>query len=171
METDPQVVARLAGEREEENWRFRTWIKSLPAARYRWINALAEELGRRAETQMDCRTCGACCRDNVVPVDDAEAERLAERIALPILQFRKQYLTTTDEDEGLPAMDAHPCAFLHGNECSVYEARPQVCRGYPYIGGDIASRMIGIIERAGVCPIVFEMLEQLKKRTGFRRYQ
>jgi hypothetical protein len=31
--------------------------------------------------------------------------------------------------------------------------------------------MVGIIERAEVCPIVFEMLEELKERLGFHRYR
>lgn len=53
----------------------------------------------------------------------------------------------------------------------MYEDRPEVCRGYPYVGGDVPSRMVGIIERAGTCPVVFEMLERLKDMLGFRRYR
>ena len=34
----------------------------------------------------------------------------------------------------------------------------------------IQSRMIGILERAGTCPIVFEMLEQMKTHVGFRNF-
>ena len=47
-----------------------------------------------------------------------------------------------------PAIEAHPCPCLEGNACPVYEDRPKVCRGYPYVGGDVPLRMIGIIERA-----------------------
>ncbi len=30
--------------------------------------------------------------------------------------------------------------------------------------------MAGIIERAGTCPIIFDMLERLKEAVGFRRF-
>jgi len=81
--------------------------------------------------------------------------------------FRRRYMTTNDDRE--PAIDATPCPFLDGKMCSVYEDRPDACRGYPYVGGNISSRMIGIIERAETCPIIFAMLEELKDELGFRR--
>lgn len=168
MITDPREVARLASEREDENWRFRTFLKgvsSIPDAR---LDAMAEEFGRRAEARMDCTTCGACCRDNVVPLTDDEAERLASRVRLPVLSFHEHY--TTRGDDGDTVIDAKPCPFLEGNLCSVHEDRPEPCRGYPYIGGNVRSRLIAIIERAGTCPIVFEMIEQLKRRLRFDRY-
>jgi hypothetical protein len=35
MEKDPQIVARLAAEREDENWRFRSFLKRLSLRRER----------------------------------------------------------------------------------------------------------------------------------------
>ena len=168
MEKNPETVAWLAAQKEDENWRFRSFLKMLPPRRRARADALATQLGRDAEAQMDCTTCGACCRANHVPVTDVEIERLAGRVQLPVLSFHERYLDT--DDDGEPAIDANPCPFLEGTRCSVYEDRPEPCRAYPYIGGDVAARMIGIIERAGTCPIVFEMVEQLKRRLVFRRY-
>ena len=165
METDPARVSELAREKTDENWRFRSFMKMLPRRRQQQINRAAEELGLKAQAQMDCRTCGACCRENWIPIDDQEALRLASRLSLPVLEFKQAYLVTDPDQE--TGIDARPCPFLAGTECRVYSDRPEVCRGYPYIGGDIASRMVGIIERAEVCPIVFEMLEQLKRHLRF----
>ncbi len=166
METDPQVVALQAAAQEDENWRFRTFVKTLLRMPEGRLDALAERLGREAEARMDCTSCGACCRANHVPVSDKEVARLAERIHLDVAAFGERYLDRDDDDH--QALDANPCPFLAERICSVYEDRPEACRGYPYIGGNIRSRMIGIIERAS-CPIVFEMLEQLKRHLGFRR--
>lgn len=168
MEKDPQVVARLAREREDENWRFRSFLKQLAPRRSAQVNATAERLGRAAEAQMDCRTCGACCRSCRAPLEADEADRLANLLELPVAAFRERHIEV--ETDGELMMHA-PCVFLNGTICSIYEHRPQSCRGYPYIGGDISTRMMGIIERAETCPIVFEMLEGLKREMHFRAWR
>ncbi|HPD28997.1 MAG TPA: YkgJ family cysteine cluster protein [Phycisphaerae bacterium] len=169
MEKDPQQVARLAEKRRDENWRFRSFLKMLSRRRQREVNRIAEQYGLEAESRIDCRECGACCRDNAIPVSEEEIERLAGRLGLSPDEVRAKYISH-DEAEG-DHIDARPCPFLNGNLCSVYDSRPEGCRGYPYIGGDIATRTIGIIERAGTCPIIFDMLERLKDAVGFRRYR
>ncbi len=160
MEKDPQIVARLAAERQEENWRFRTFLKQLTPVGLARVDRLAEEFGRAAEAEIECTSCGVCCWENWVPVSAEEEARLAGRLGISPDEFRGRYVGT--DDNGEPAIDAGPCPFLDGKRCSVYEDRPEACRGYPYVGGNVSSRMVGIIERAGTCPIIFEMLERLK---------
>ena len=167
MEKDADVVARLGGQRREENWRFRTFLKASRVRSAR-VDRLSAELAREAEAAIDCRDCGACCRENCIPVHDEEVDRLARRAGWAVDAFRDRYMTT--DDDGEPALDARPCPFLDANTCTVYADRPEACRGYPYVGGSVASDMVGIIERAEVCPIVFAMLEGLKDRLGFRRW-
>ena len=169
MEKDPQRVAQLARKRLDENWRFRSFLKMLNLRRQRQIDRVAEELGHEAEAQIDCRECAACCRDNAVPVNEEEIVRLAQYLNVSPSDVREKWITH-DEAEG-DHIDARPCPFLTGNLCSVYDGRPDGCRGYPYIGGEIATRMTSIIERAGTCPIVYDMLERLKDTVGFRRYR
>lgn len=166
MEKDPIAVAQMAARKADENWSFRTFLKHLPAGRAARLDALAEKFGREAESQMDCRTCGACCRVNHVPLSEAEAERLAGLSGSRLEEFREAQIEP--DDDGEPALRC-PCVFLHGALCSIYPHRPEACRGYPYVGGELAPRMIGIIERAGTCPIMYEMLERLKDVSGFRR--
>lgn len=165
MEKGPAKVARLAEGERDANWRFRAYTKMVPLAKAARIDRLAERLGREAEAQMDCASCAACCRNNWVPVNDEEAARLARCLGLSVQEFQQEYLTTHELEWGI---DAKPCPFLDDKLCTVYEDRPDCCRGYPYVGGQIAPRMWGIIERAEVCPIIYEMLEQLKQRLNFR---
>jgi hypothetical protein len=169
MEKDPLIVSRLAFEKEDENWQFRTFLKMGRGGSRGRINSLAEQFGRQAEAQMECTACGACCRDICVPLSSEEQIILAKRAGLAPAEFAERHMTTSDHAE--PAIQAKPCHFLDGTRCSVYEDRPNACRGYPYIGGDIATRMIGILERVGTCPIMFEMVEQLKTALRFRRFR
>ena len=163
MEKDPQVIAGMAAERRDEHWRLRSRLRVLPAGRVARLNARARELGEAAEAQIDCRTCASCCRDNWIPVDGGDIARIAACLGVSEAEVRERY---TRHDEGEDGIDARPCAFLKGNLCSIYEARPDACRGYPYVGADIRTSMIGVIERAGTCPIVFEMLERLRREVG-----
>jgi len=167
MIKDPNSVAELAREKHEENWRFRTFLKMVSPQVGRRVDQLAGEFGRAAEAEMDCTACGACCRDNCIQLSSEEQARLAGHLHIPVELFAAQYVSP-DED-GEPSLDARPCPFLDDKRCSVYQDRPEACRGYPYLGGNVSSRMVGIIERAAVCPIVFDMLENLKEAVGFRR--
>lgn len=166
MITDPEVVKREAARLDEEQWRFRQYVKQL----CRWsdarLNRTAAEFGRQAVAMIDCRQCAACCRKCTVPITDEDEERLARRLSLPVLQMREVAGVIQNEDRR--SLDA-PCRLLNGRDCSVYDDRPAACRGYPYIDGPVRSRMWGIIDRASVCPIVFEQVERLKDATGFRR--
>ena len=64
------------------------------------------------------------------------------------------------------------CVFLSGNDCTVYEARPDTCQRFPHLvrgAGSIASRMWQFIDRACYCPIVYNSLEAFKAELGFKR--
>lgn len=167
METDPVVVARLAAEREDENWRFRTFVKSYCRLSDSRLNRLARELGEAAAAKINCLDCGACCRQIVVPLTDDEIDTMAAARGVSPKAFRPAFVRRVAEEE--QALDAYPCPLQEGNACTVYDSRPEPCRGYPYLGAPFRAHSIAILERAATCPIVFEMLEQLKRRLGFRR--
>ncbi len=166
MIKNPNKIAELGRERLEENWRLRAFLKAFPGHTSK-INRLAEKFGREAEAEMDCRVCAACCRENCIPLSEEEIERLAGHMKMNPAEFQDQYMTT--DPDGEPALQATPCPFLHENLCSIYEDRPEACRGYPYIDGNLVEGMVGVIERAETCPIVFEMLERLKVHLKFHQ--
>ena len=63
-----------------------------------------------------------------------------------------------------------PCPFLKDNLCSIYEDRPAECSGYPYLyKPDFVVRTLAMVERTFTCPIVYEVMEELKKSLDFPR--
>ena len=92
-----------------------------------------------------CRLCGNCCRNlrgNLMP-EQIDAYRLArflrERGEVEYMEDFYTRYTYPDMLEGffsvflINTVDPDDsCVFLKDGRCSVYEARPRVCRLYPY---------------------------------------
>ena len=92
-----------------------------------------------------CRLCGSCCRDlrgNLMP-EQLDAYRLArflrERGEVEFMEDFYTKYTYPDMLEGFfpiflmnIAGPDDSCVFLENGRCSVYEARPRVCRLYPF---------------------------------------
>jgi Fe-S-cluster containining protein len=166
MVTDPDIVATRSRALEDENWRFHRFLMHANSISSGRLNGTAARLGEEAAACIDCRACAACCRNSMIPVSDEEIAELADATGETVHRFREKHVRAVDGEP--QAIDATPCPFLDGNLCSVYEHRPAACRDYPYVGGDVRTHAIGIIERAGICPIIFEAWERLKDETGFR---
>ena len=92
----------------------------------------------------DCLACGACClhAGGVLLLDD-DVARLAAHFELSGDDVRMRY-TSDGEHLRTKGRDDPACVFLDGKRCTVYEARPQVCRDYP-VGGAACLRERGRI--------------------------
>jgi Fe-S-cluster containining protein len=172
--TDPGEVKRLAEEREDENWDFRNWIKRDFGFDDERLMPVVRQLADEITAQIDCTQCANCCRKTVTSLDDGDVERLAAALGMSVAEVQGTYLEH-DQDYGgrwqLPA----PCPLLEGNLCRVYEARPTACREYPHLHDDFREASISRINNTFLCPIVFNLVEELKpalrwpRRSRWRR--
>jgi Fe-S-cluster containining protein len=96
---------------------------------------------------------------------------LARRLGIEHQQFIDAYLEQSEAgDENPWQTRTTPCPFLKDNRCSVYEDRPADCSGYPYLyEPNFACRTMAMIDRTFTCPIVYEVMEELKRSVGFSR--
>src|SRR5215472_16336411 len=163
-------IRTLAREKEDENWRFREFLKRKCDLRSEEIDRRVFETSRRVWAGIECTSCANCCRQVRPSVSEEEVDRLARRLGMQRQQFIESYLEATEACSEKPWQTCTlPCPFLKDNRCSVYEDRPADCSGYPYLHApEFVSRTIGMIERTGTCPIVFQVMEDLKKSLGFR---
>jgi len=78
-------------------------------------------------SKFKCDRCGECCKIRVY-VKSEDILRLAKRLRIKSGTFAYKYIQTKGRFKFLK----DPCLFLTNNECSVYNARPDVCRLYPF---------------------------------------
>jgi Fe-S-cluster containining protein len=94
--------------------------------------------------------------------------RPAGALAITPQQFIDSYLERSEPYSNNPwTTRTTPCPFLKENRCSVYDERPADCSGYPYLyEPEFVFRTMGMIGRTFTCPIVYEVMEELKKIFG-----
>ncbi|MCX6380761.1 MAG: YkgJ family cysteine cluster protein [Armatimonadetes bacterium] len=167
---DIKVIQRTANQNENEDFRFRTFLK-MSDRESSEIDRVVHKTTERVWSQIDCKTCANCCKVLTINLEEADIERLALGLEMSIGDFTQRYVAETKDFEGtFKHLASKPCPFLKDNLCTVYEHRPDVCRGYPYLHKDeFRSRTLAMIQRVEECPIVFNVWESLKEQFRFRR--
>lgn len=161
----PQDIHAAAAEREEENLRFRTFLK---------INADPDkldrqflELHRELFAKYDSCQCGNCCREYNTSLSEEEALGISAYLGVNPQNFLDNCLIRNQDGLELSA----PCQFLDmDGKCQIQDCKPEECRGFPYTGrpNRLAS-LYSVLSAAEVCPVAFEVLERLKDIYHFRR--
>ena len=164
---DPERVRHLAAEKRDENESLRRFLKwggpSPPL-----VDRLFRRLLVEVSAEIDCTQCANCCRHMSPVLRPRDIERLARRLQVPNPQFRASHLRA--EADGF-VFARTPCPLLDGNRCSCHRDRPKDCRSYPHLQKKhMTTRLLGVIDNASVCPIVFSVLGRLKAEFLERGY-
>lgn len=161
--TNLAVLAVEAEEKEEENQLFRGFLRSNDSEK---IDKIVHRLNDEISPRVDCTACGNCCRSLIIHTTEDEHVRLAKRMDMPLETWKGKYVETSHG--GDTVMNTIPCHFLSGNICSVYEDRFHECREFPHLHRDhFVDRLFSTIMHYGTCPIIYNVVEQLKTETGF----
>ena len=166
----PSKIHALAEKYANENIAFRSFLKE--HADSDKLDAQFLKLHNELFAGYDCCKCNNCCRAYAVVLDDNDVEAISQHLGQPKDDFISENLEISDFDESCYKINQQSCAFLCADgKCSVYEVRPSECKGFPFTDHpDRLESMFGVISFAEECPIVFEILERLKKIYGFRYY-
>ncbi len=160
LQTDPKMVAKIAKECEDANWRFRSFLKGINLE-VKELDAIVHAHLEDAANQIDCCACGNCCREILPTLTDDDINRLAAGLCISPEEIVTQYLTR--DDEGDLTFNQMPCPFLLENRCRVYEHRPETCRSYPHLQkNEFAFRVAQAVNNCSICPIVFNVFARLK---------
>ncbi len=167
MITDLVQIKRLGEKKREENGRFRVHLKT-----HAYNERRFRHIGEEIEDQIDCTVCANCCRVATVELSDRDVDRLAKSLRLSRQKFLAEYTVVNDQEENYRDLRRSEtgCVFLSGNDCTVYDDRPDICRHFPHVvrgEGRTHTRMWQFIDRACYCPIVYNTLEAYKEEAGF----
>ena len=164
--TDLVDIEQTSKANEQENLDFRAYVRAdLELSDYR-LNAVVQQATQEVWARIDCRTCANCCKTRHPVFSRAEVQRIADYLGMTPAELRARYLETDQEAAKYTTREL-PCPFLQGNLCSIYDVRPSVCAGYPHLHRNFRNRLWQTIDNAETCPIVFNVLERLKRRLGF----
>lgn len=165
LQTSLNIIQQLATEKEEENRQFVFFLKQQD------MNTTDEQvhaLNKLIEPQIDCTACGNCCKSLMINVTEEEADRVAAKLQLDRKNFDEQYLEKGGY--GLMVINTIPCHFLADNKCMVYEDRFAGCREFPALHlPHFTKRLFTVMMHYNRCPIIFNVVEELKEQTGFIR--
>lgn len=158
-------IRREAQKNAGTNETFRDYLKTQLPLSNKELDGIVHTLTDEVWGQIDCLSCGNCCRSLEIVVGEKDIARLARRLGTTPKAFTETYVGVAEDGTGhLKA--SPPCPFLgEGNACTVYEDRPQACRDFPYLRDhNFRSRSLIMVESCATCPIVFNVWERLKTR-------
>jgi len=165
--TDLPVIAKRSEAVDDDNWRFRRFLKGCDSERLdRTVHRITDDVW----SQIDCTKCANCCKVLETVVTEEDCARLAKRLGMTAEEFEREYVREELSDDGERMLKSMPCVFLgDDNRCTVYEDRPECCRDYPFLyKDDFTFRTVGMISRLDNCPIVFNVWELLKLHFRWR---
>jgi hypothetical protein len=118
--------------------------------------------------QIDCTQCGACCKQLMVNITASDADRMSAHLKMTGPQFKSTYVE--EGSSGMMIMNTIPCHFLADNKCTAYEARFTECREFPDLHRpNFKSRLFATLIHYAMCPIIYNVVEELKEETGFEK--
>ena len=166
--TSIPLLQKHAARLEDENWAFRSYIKSRLKMDDEELDEVVRARTEEVWSQISCIGCFNCCIALQPTVDSEDCERLAKRFGLSAKAFRQHYVTK--DQFGDEMLNSMPCPFHSENGCTVYEDRPRACADYPYLySKGFRQRLMGVIQNTAVCPVVFNTVEKLKEDLRFRK--
>jgi Fe-S-cluster containining protein len=161
---DLALIEKYSRQNEYKNWRFRSYLKMLDGNK---IDRLIIPIYKDVIKNIDCLACGNCCRALLPVVKNEDIKKLESEFSITKTEVCEKYLMKDEENEF--RLKGKPCIFLEANSCQIYRNRPKDCVSFPHIHKKgFTTRLIGMIENASICPIVFNVYEELKTAMRFR---
>lgn len=163
MLTTPDQIAPFLKDKSIENIFFKKFLRDVPSVK---VDEKIHRLQQEVSAQIDCLKCANCCKKLEPGLEASEIEILANMRQLPVEDFKEQFVAYDGEALYL---QTKPCMFLNDCSCSIYDQRPAACAGYPHLDQSDMKYRRSFWENYTVCPIVFNVMEELKAELGFKK--
>src|SRR6266498_5620341 len=102
MAFDLVQIRGMAEQKEDENIRFRQFLKTRCILERDKLDLLVFETTRRVWAEIDCTTCANCCRQVQPTFSEEEVDRLARRLGIARQQVIETYLEPSEACDDNP---------------------------------------------------------------------
>lgn len=159
-------LEQKALEKEEENYKFRSYLKNHADAKK--LDRQFKMLHEKYFKEIDCRNCRNCCKKLGVSPQEYELDKICKCYNFDKEDIKNNLL---EEEYGEYVNKTNPCPFLDkDNECKINKCLPTSCKDYPYTNKeDRLFSLITVVNNSQICPVVYEILEDLKEIYHFKR--
>ncbi|MDQ7024484.1 MAG: YkgJ family cysteine cluster protein [Anaerolineae bacterium] len=159
---DLETVAHLAEQRKDEFDVLRYQLQYDDDLSDEKIDVLVDSIAAPIVAAIDCTQCANCCRGLSVQLGDDDIVNLATATEKSVESIKTDFVdaeTYSDDPDIIGTFKHKPCTFLSGKRCSVYAQRPEACRLYPQFTPDFRWMLNWMLEGAGKCPIIYNVLD------------
>jgi Fe-S-cluster containining protein len=127
------------------------------------LDEVTEKFHNEAFEQIDCMSCGNCCKTTSPIFYQKDIDRLSKHFKMKPGTFVEKYLHIDSDQDYV--LNTAPCAFLNpDNSCSVYDIRPLACQTYPHTNRKKFFQLLRLsFNNTLICPAVQKVFEGLKK--------
>lgn len=151
---------------EEENNNFHLFLKQQDGEK---IDNLVHALNKQVSSVTDCTSCGNCCRSLMINIEPGEPEVLSVHLNIPLPELQEKFIEVSQQ--GKMIVNSIPCHFLANNICTIYPHRFNECREFPHLHKPgFVLRFPGTIMHYFRCPIIFNVIEELKKALNYEAF-
>ena len=162
--TDKDFIKQQAELKEDENDSFRIYLKGLNSD---LLDEKVHKINNFVTPLIDCTACGACCRQLMINVTPLENIEVAAHLNISPQQFKDNYLE--ESMQGKLIINSIPCHFLADSKCTIYQNRFTECRAFPHLHeSNFKGRLFGTLVHYAMCPIIYNVEEELKLEVGFK---
>ena len=163
IETNLEEIAIKSIARAQENIDF---VEHLQQLNIDELDDTVYELDSLISPQIDCTLCGNCCKTLMINVEAPEADIAARHLGISRVVFDEAYIEKSMGGKML--VNKIPCHFLQDNKCTIYLSRFAGCKEFPALHlPRIKNRLFTIFMHYGRCPIIYNVMEELKKQVRF----
>lgn len=166
----PENVQGEAAKKEDENMKFRTFLKC--HAEEQELDRQFLKLHEELFAGYDCNSCRNCCKLYYGSIPATDVEQDAKHLQMDVSTFIREYLESEEDSPDYHTKNM-PCDFLQEDgSCQLGECKPVNCKNYPYTNQpDRLWSLYSVLEAVEVCPVAYEIFERLKVEYGFQYHR
>ena len=135
------------------------------------INKMVDYADREVWQEIDCLSCGNCCKKMTPTFTPKDISRIAAHLEMTPLAFKEKWLTFDKKDKDWQNKK-QPCQFFNmaDHKCSIYAVRPADCAGFPHLTKKKVTEYLHVHrQNIQYCPATFKWVEKMQAmaKNGF----